>query len=540
MNLKLKRLVAGSAFASGALALGGMTQAQVVNTAFQNGLNGYTGTFDRRISERVITDPAFEINGNTVASYMLDGFGTGGGSPDEPGLVRFDNLIGNGPGQIPAGATILDAKFSVTTALTGNAQTSGPFGVAGLLQPFNASTSYFTNYTSTTDFGSRGPWWQDDSATRPTGGYGFQVPGVTDSANVHSLVQSWANGTPNHGLVIQAGISNTILENANTGDGWAIHTTGFPFSDSRPKLEVSYTTAPVTTRTFQRGANGYAGDTMAIVRSGFNALIEDTTDLTSAERTEDASTLNQTFLDGVIFTNQEGDTSSRDDLALLKFGGVFDAGQVPTNVPVAKAWVVVTTGDLSNDAQSSGPWSAHRMLRSWDTTTLHSSFGSVNGLQVGDGDIAPALDTLDGFIRGAEAWFDVTDYLEGVRTGATDNGIAIQANGTADGWQIHANGSALEAARPKLIVYSADLGIGGGLEGDFNDDNVVDGADFLTWQRQLGNGLTPADLDLWKANFGATGGGPSAAAVPEPSAAIISMAALFGLGAAARGRSEKK
>jgi len=536
----MKRLVACSAFASGALVLGGMTQAQVVNKTLQNGLNGYAGTVDRKLSEVAAND----VFGNTVAQYFLDGYSSGTTvSPDEQGLIRFDNLIGNGANQIPANATILDAKLTVTTSLSGNSQTSGPYGVAGLNQAFDANTSYFGSFTSATDFGSRGAWWQDGYATRPVGGYGFQRPGVAASANVTSLVQGWANGGANHGMVIQAGAGNSIADNANTNDGWSIYTTGFPFSDSRPKLEVSYTTAPVTMRTFQRGANGYSDDTMAIVRSGANALINDSDPVanpTNPERTEDASTLNLAFLDGPIFSNLDGTTSSVDDLALVKFGGVFGAGQAPANVPVAKAWVVITTGDVSTSAHSPGPWSAYKMNRTWDTTTLHSSFGSVNGLQIGDGDISGPLDTLEGFIRGAEVWFDVTDYLEGVRTGATDNGIAIQSNGTGDGWQIHTNGSTTDTARPKLVGYSADLGIGGGLAGDFNDDNVVDGADFLTWQRQLGNGLTPADLAVWKANFGTTGGGPSAAAVPEPSSAIISMAALLGLGAVARGRSTKK
>jgi hypothetical protein len=202
--------------------------------------------------------------------------------------------------------------------------------------------------------------------------------------------------------------------------------------------------------------------------------------------------------------------------------------------------VVVTTGDISNAASTPGPWSAHKMLRSWDTTTLHSTFGAIDGLQVGDGDIGPALETLDGFVRGSEAWFDVTSYLEGVRTGAIDNGIAIQANGTADGWQIHTNGSLTELARPKLIVYSADLGISNPLAGDFNDDGAVDGADFLTWQRGFGSTFDAADLADWKANFGSTGSGPAAAAVPEPSSALLSMAAVLGLATVARGRSEKK
>jgi len=546
-DFNMKRFFVLSAIAGGSLlAVCGSAYSHVATSSFQNGAAGYNGTFDRRISERVTTMPEIEVNGSTVASYFLDGFQGGATtSPDEQGLIRFDNIIGAGPGQIPAGATILSAKLTLTTSLAGNAQTSGPFGVAGLTQAFDSNTSYFTNFSSATDFGSRGAWWQDGSATRPVGGYGFQVPGVSDSANIHPLVQSWANGTPNHGMVVQAGTSDTVTANANTADGWSIHTTGFPFSDTRPKLEVQYTTAPVTTRMFQRGLNGYAGDTMAIVRSGTNALIEDTADPTNPEVTEDASALDQTFLDGVFFTAQDGTTNSPDDLALLKFGGIFDAGQVPTDVPVAKAWVVITTGDISNAGHSPGPWAAHRMLRPWDFATLHSSFGAVDGLQVGDGDIGPALEALDGFIRGSEAWFDVTSYLEGLRTGVADNGIAIQAAGTADGWQIHTNGSTTALARPKLIVYSADLGIVGPGPGDFNDDGAVDGTDFLVWQRGLGTSFDAADLADWRANFGSVGGGgplasAAAAAVPEPAAAGMFLAAVFGaLGASRAAFSDK-
>jgi len=114
-----------------------------------------------------------------------------------------------------------------------------------------------------------------------------------------------------------------------------------------------------------------------------------------------------------MFAGTDGSTSSPDNLALLKFDNVFgaEAGQAPADVPVAKAWVVITTGDTSTDARSIGPYAAHVMLRPWDTTSLHSSFGAVNGLQVGDGDIGPILDAPDGYIRGAEVWFDVTDYL---------------------------------------------------------------------------------------------------------------------------------
>jgi hypothetical protein len=457
LNVSFKRLCRRAALTGGCCAaLSGLAAAQVVTTHFQNGANDYSGTFDHQISENV----GEEIDLNTVASYFMDGLNSAGSSPDRQILIRFDDIIGDGPGQIPSGATILGAELIVTTSVRGNAQTSGPWGVSGLLQPFDSTTSYFVDFSTTTDMGSRGAWWMDGSATRPVGGYGFQTPGGPDSANVIPLVQSWASGADNNGMVIQAGLSDALGVEANTADGWAIRTTGYPLVDTRPKLAVSYTTAPVEMNTFQDGADGYAGTTMAIVRSGLNALTEDTTDVDRPEITEDASTLDQTFLDGVHYTDLAGTTDSADDLALLKFENVFGtaAGQAPPDVPVAKAWLVVTTGDLSTAAHTSGPFAAFTMLRPWDVSSLHSSFGEVNGLQVSDGDISPALDSLDGFIRGAEVWFNVTDYLEGVRTGAADYGIAVQANGTADGWQIHTTGSTTPDARPRLVVYSAELG----------------------------------------------------------------------------------
>jgi hypothetical protein len=336
-------------------------------------------------------------------------------------------------------------------------------------------------------------------------------------------------------------LSDTVTAaNFSTADGWSIHTTGFPTSDTRPRLDVTYTTDPVQKTTFQRGLNGYSGDTMAVVRSGFNALNPDPT-ATPPEITEDASTLDQTFLDGVFFTNNAGDTSSVDDLALLKFGNVFgtNPGQAPSNIPVAKAWAVITTGDTSANSFSPGPYTAHTMLRPWDATTLHSGFGAVNGLQVGDGDISAALDSQDGMIRGAEVWFDVTSYLEGVRTGATDNGIAILTTGTADGWQIHTNGSTTAEARPRLVVYSGNPAAVPGLNGDYNESGVVDAADYVVWRNNLNqsvslpNDTTPgsvtqADYDVWRANFGKMSSGPlgSGAAVPEPATWLLGILAV--------------
>jgi hypothetical protein len=77
---------------------------------------------------------------------------------------------------------------------------------------------------------------------------------------------------------------------------------------------------------------------------------------------------------------------------------------------------------------------------------------------------------------------------------------------------------------------------------DFNGDGVVDGADFLAWQRGVGvaepafadgdangDGLVDgADLAVWSEQFGPPSASPAAIGVPEPNClGICSVAAVF-------------
>jgi len=71
------------------------------------------------------------------------------------------------------------------------------------------------------------------------------------------------------------------------------------------------------------------------------------------------------------------------------------------------------------------------------------------------------------------------------------------------------------------------------IAGDFDQDEDVDGADFLKWQRgELSNPLSAEDLADWQANFGAGGSSVAAAstAVPEPATLLLAMLGLSAVG----------
>ena len=76
-----------------------------------------------------------------------------------------------------------------------------------------------------------------------------------------------------------------------------------------------------------------------------------------------------------------------------------------------------------------------------------------------------------------------------------------------------------------------------GVPGDYNENNVVDAADYTVWRDKLGqnvalpnevetpNQVTIEDYNYWKANFGAGGSGAgntaAGVAVPEPATAVL-------------------
>jgi T5SS/PEP-CTERM-associated repeat protein len=145
------------------------------------------------------------------------------------------------------------------------------------------------------------------------------------------------------------------------------------------------------------------------------------------------------------------------------------------------------------------------------------------------------LDLMGGFTPTVGATFDL---LTASSFGSTGTGTT-QNSGTGVGFSLASEDSgafslAVVAGGNGAILRATFLGASVN-DADFDNDDDVDGADFLIWQRNLGTGTTnlqgdangdsavnAADLTIWKGDFGQ--GTPAAAAVgaiPEPSSVLL-------------------
>jgi hypothetical protein len=493
MRLTISVIVMTLLPASWALALTSTT------VSFQNGVNGYSSTFDHYIYQ----NPGGGVDGSLTPDFILFG-ADATNSNAQQALIRFDSIFGSNPGQIPLGAKILDASLQLSTIgglASSTDNTNGPYAVAGLTAPFDSTTT-FGSYAA-----GHGAWYEDGATTRPLGSYGRLDVGETQKADIRSVVQQWSDGTlANNGLAVTGGFPGTAT------DSWRILTTSNTSPGSRPKLNVTYTTDNVAVNSFQRGTNSYTNVDSERVTSKCNTNGVGCTAGSATTVNTDGNTLGS-------MTLQLADAASSEQFATFRFNDVFgtNAGQAPTDKPVQKAWLVLTTLNSSNvNARIPAPVDAYELSTSWDQTRTFDQYGANGGLQSGDGDITQnTLYRTPSVTNDGEIWFDVTDYAERIRNGATNNGIAIQARST-DGWQFAMNGSSAAniATRPRLVVMSDLTAVGGSLAGDFNNDSKVDAADYVYLRK---TGAPQSSYDTWRANFGNTGSG---AAAPRPTTVL--------------------
>ena len=101
------------------------------------------------------------------------------------------------------------------------------------------------------------------------------------------------------------------------------------------------------------------------------------------------------------------------------------------------------------------------------------------------------------------------------------------------------------------LYLSGVLRVVGNLSGDYNQNGIVDAADYVVWRKsvsQMGTNLAadgndngqidPGDYDVWRSHFGQAAGNAtlSVATVPEPSADTLLLLFITGLLAHHTGR----
>jgi len=467
-------------------------RAQAVTTSsvtFQQGTGGYSGASDRLIN----------MTGGTSSrsTAAVDG-SSSGDLTESQYFLTFGSIFGATAGQIPAGATILDASLTVRTGASSNDNSSGYFLFSGMRVAYTSGTSLLQFGSGTAAAGLNGPTYANGNATI---GYGsLRGPALNTAYTLPlgpGLVQQWADGTlANNGIVTQA----------QTTDAWVLAGIANATVANRPQLSVTYTTQPTTTASLKQGVGGYQGLT-AVTMNGVTGA------------TLDATAASSIAVDGPTGGTPPGDAGSPDIVGFLKFDGVVGsaADQLPVRASIAKSWLVLTTGNASND-QSPGPYTVHQMLTAWSGSTTYATFGTgSSGPVAGVNYVAAATGTSNAVSQNAQSWIDVTAAVAAWKGGAINNGLLVKA-GTTDGWVFGGGGNSDAGRRPDLrTAYVIDPLVWTGATSTVWDRGSAIGVGGTqNWQLQTaGTATNFIDTDRVVFNGNAAGEGNVAVTIAE-------------------------
>lgn len=156
-----------------------------------------------------------------------------------------------------------------------------------------------------------------------------------------------------------------------------------------------------------------------------------------------------------------------------------------------------------------------------DSNWLIGLAGTSSGKLVIGGDLdLSAVDSLDVVGIGSGSSWLIATYA-GTLLGTFDN--------VTPGYEV-------DYATAGQIILNVDAG----LDGDWNEDGVVDAADYVTWRKDPANNGGPGGYTTWQQNFGdsnlGSGGQNADGAVPEPATMLLLVWAIAGLAAPSVGR----
>ena len=384
-----------------------------------NGLGTYTGASD------------LEMNSVTPGTAYPEGSHAGGLniSVNSIILLRFDNILGNGPAQIPTNAIIVSAELILNVTDTG---VGSP--LYRMLHDWDGTNTTFFSFSI-----DGGVTLGSDA--RDTYDSQWGVVGQTASSagsisfGVTPDVQAWVNGEANHGWAMP---------------GWQFQNNATVFSPSestnasaRPHLRVKWVPEGTASASFQQGVNGYVGTRDTRIGQ----------DLPET----DASTGTSVFVDYEAHSPDEDQVQ-----VLLRFDDIVgnDPGQIPADATVHAA--VLQLGSTVNDAPGAGG-QFFAMFNEWEHNSTWNSLDNgifADGIEAANtpSAVAGSLE-LTPHVQGGylpfELTADVQDWVNGTKP---NRGWAILPWFLGgNGWGFASSDSVVEKDRPQLrVFYSAN------------------------------------------------------------------------------------
>ena len=400
-----------------------------------HGYGPYTGAADLELFESQPDTPLPTGHSTDLNNPQMwvDTRDTNGFNQSEV-LLRFDNIIGNGPGQIPSNAIIVSAELLLNVRDAGDGSP-----LYRMLIPWDA-----TNDTWNTLGGGIQP---DDIEARGTYDSALGVPAVNGDSGIGAVsvgvtadLQAWVNGTNNYGWGMPSWDSAINPTWGNGTDGLGFRCCETPNIDDRPRLRVLWVPAGTAVASFRQNVNGYV--------SAHDTRIRATAPDTSG------AALASAFVDWDV----AGTGTDNEDQILIRFDDVFgsNAGQIPPGSQIHAAMLDLATV-IGNGYGDGGQFFA--MLAPWqdtDTWNILLNGVSADGFEAASNATAVAgSPTLNPNVCGGFMSFEMTPDVQAWSSGARSNlGWAILPwTGGGDGWGISLSESATERERPQLRVY---------------------------------------------------------------------------------------
>ena len=189
----------------------------VLSTRFRQGLNGYADCTDTMVRLSAPTT-------NSSAAALLSADTDALFARTDQILVRFENLFGSAPGQVPANATIISAKLSMWTGPGANDDSNDLASAHRMLIPWSGADTWdsLIGGVSANDV---------EAVAANTFTHMPELENAPVILDVTADVAAFLTGSTNHGWLLDC-----------TGpDGWNTISAEGATTTQRPTLQIAYT-----------------------------------------------------------------------------------------------------------------------------------------------------------------------------------------------------------------------------------------------------------------------------------------------------------